>query len=50
VHELRDEIHRYIRFHNERSAKPFRWTEAASAIIEKRDSAADKLLNGTSHT
>jgi transposase len=35
VKELRDEIHRYITAHNEHSAKPFRWTKTAEAIIQK---------------
>jgi transposase len=35
VTELRDEIHRYITAHNAHSAKPFRWTKTAEAIIQK---------------
>lgn len=35
VLELRDEIHRYITAHNQHSAKPFRWTKTAEAIIQK---------------
>jgi len=34
VEELRDEIHRFIKVHNARSAKPFTWTKNASAIID----------------
>lgn len=34
VTELRDEIHRFIEVHNATSAKPFKWTKSASAIIE----------------
>lgn len=50
VHQLRDEIHRYIKVHNEELAKPFRWTKSAHTIIEKRDKLAGKFLNGTSQT
>ena len=35
VKELRDEIHRFIKVHNEDLAKPFRWTKSAESIIEK---------------
>lgn len=35
VQELRDEIRRYIRVHNDESAKPFVWTKTATKIIEK---------------
>ncbi len=33
VMELRKELRRYIRAHNQESAKPFLWTKAASTII-----------------
>jgi transposase len=33
VNELRDEIHRFIKVHNTESAKPFKWTKSAAAII-----------------
>ena len=33
VQDLRDEIRRYIRVHNEHSAKPLVWTKAARTII-----------------
>jgi len=34
VTELRNEIHRFIKAHNATSAKPFKWTKSAAAIIE----------------
>ena len=34
VTELRNEIHRFIKAYNTESAKPFRWTKSATAIIE----------------
>jgi transposase len=34
VKELKDEIHRFIKVHNVVSAKPFKWTKSAKAIIE----------------
>jgi len=34
VKELRNEIHRFIKVHNAESAKPFKWTKSAGAIIE----------------
>ena len=34
VKELRDEIRRYIKVHNDEIAKPFRWTKRAEVIIE----------------
>lgn len=46
--ELRDEIHRYIKVHNERTAKPFRWTKAAEALIESQERGRTKLEDGTS--
>jgi transposase len=39
VADLRNEIRRFIRVHNAESAKPFRWTKAADAILEKVDRA-----------
>ena len=50
VKELRDEIHRYIRLHNSRNAKPFRWTKAASAIIDQVQNVKDTLNNATNQT
>lgn len=35
VKDLRDEIHRFIRQHNKKSAKPFTWTKSATVILEK---------------
>jgi transposase len=34
VKDLRNEIHRYIKVHNDETAKPFKWTKSANAIIE----------------
>jgi transposase len=34
VTELRNEIHRFIKAHNESCAKPFKWTKSAAAIID----------------
>jgi transposase len=39
VQELRDEIRRYIKAHNEHSAKPFRWTKSAQAILDAVEKA-----------
>lgn len=46
VKELRDEIHRFIRQHNNRSAKPFTWTKSATVILDK----VTKLKNITNQT
>lgn len=43
VKELRDEIHRFIKAHNERSAKPFKWTKTASSILEAVERAKQSL-------
>lgn len=43
VGQLRDEIRRYIRVHNEELAKPFRWTKDAATIIAKVDGAREAL-------
>lgn len=43
VYELRDEIHRFIKVHNEGNAKPFRWTKSAEAIISAVDRAKNAL-------
>lgn len=50
VSELRDEIHRYIGVHNDELAKPFQWTKAAEAIIEKHRNLSGTFLNGNSQT
>lgn len=34
VQDLREEIRRYIKTHNEHSAKPFRWTKSAQVILD----------------
>ena len=39
VQDLRDEIRRYIRVHNDQSAKPLVWSRAANMIIEAVDRA-----------
>lgn len=48
VEELRNEIHRYIRVHNEDLAKPFQWTKSARSVIESHRRVARHLSNGTS--
>lgn len=50
VTELRDEIHRYIKVHNESLAKPFRWTKSAESLIETHHRVSEKLENGTFQT
>ena len=35
VKDLSDEIHRFIRQHNKKSAKPFTWTKSATVILGK---------------
>lgn len=45
VQELRDEIRRYIRVHNEEIAKPFRWTKCAEVIIEAVNRAKVSAAN-----
>lgn len=39
VRELRREIRRYIETHNQHTAKPFKWTKAAQAILDAVDKA-----------
>ncbi|QQG66074.1 IS630 family transposase [Desulfobulbus oligotrophicus] len=46
VKDLRDEIHRFIKQHNNRSAKPFTWTKTAAVILEK----VSKLKDDTNRT
>jgi len=41
VTELRNEIHRYIKVHNEELAKPFRWTKSAESIIARVERVRD---------
>lgn len=43
VKELRDEIHRFIKVHNAESAKPFKWTKSAKAIIDAVDRAKSAI-------
>ena len=43
VKELRDEIHRFIKVHNTKHAKPFRWTKSANAILASVQKAKDSL-------
>lgn len=51
VKDLREEIHRFIKQHNKRSAKPFTWTKSASVILEKVDkvSKLNDDINQTGH-
>ena len=48
VSELREEIRRFIDTHNMHSAKPFRWTKAASAILDAVEQARQSLRQETS--
>lgn len=41
VAALRDELHRYIQSHNERSAKPFVWTKSAQSILDSVERVKD---------
>ena len=50
VKELRDEIHRYIKVHNEQLAKPFKWTKCATTIIDSVERAKQKLTDATNQT
>lgn len=43
VKELRSEIHRYIKVHNAKIAKPFKWTKSANAIIESVNRAKEQI-------
>ena len=43
VQELRQEIKRYIRVHNQRLAKPFKWRATADSILAKVQNARDSL-------
>jgi transposase len=43
VKALKDEINRFIRAHNKRSAKPFTWTKSAESIIQKVEQAKKSL-------
>ena len=47
VKELRDEIHRFIKVHNAKHAKPFRWTKSANAILASVQRAKDSITNNT---
>jgi len=53
VNELREEIQRFIRTHNVRSAKPLRWTKSAASILDAVDrakrSALQERINQTGH-
>lgn len=50
VKELRDEIQRFIKVHNALSAKPFKWTKSASAIIDAVNRAKQSLTDTTNQT
>ena len=50
VSELRDEIRRFIETHNMHAAKPFRWTKAASVILDAVERARQSLRQETSRT
>lgn len=51
VQELRDEIQRFIKVHNERSAKPLRWAKSADAILAAVERARQtRLVESTNRT
>ncbi len=50
VKDLRDEIQRFIKVHNTHSAKPFKWTKSASAIIDAVNRAKQSLTDATNQT
>ncbi len=50
VKELRSEIHRFIKYHNSKNAKPFKWIKSASVILEKVDRAKQKLTDDTNQS
>lgn len=47
VPELQAELRCYIKAHNAESAKPFRWTKEARAIIDAANRAKEKLNSST---
>jgi len=50
VKALRDEIKRFIRVHNDQTAKPFRWTKSATSIIDPvNPSKLNDTTNQTGH-
>ena len=53
VKELREEIQRFIRVHNAKSAKPLRWTKSAASILDAveraKQSALKAATNQTGH-
>lgn len=53
VRELREEIQRFIRVHNAKSAKPLRWTKSATSILDAVERAKQSALkartNQTGH-
>jgi transposase len=48
VQELREEIQRFIRVHNAKSAKPLRWTKSAKVILDAVERAKQARLVETS--
>ena len=50
VTELREEIRRFIEAHNMHAAKPFRWTQSASVILDAVERARKTLRKETSRT
>jgi transposase len=53
VKELREEIQRFIRVHNAKTAKPLRWTKSAASILDAvnraRQSGLTESTNQTGH-
>ena len=45
VNELHDAIHRYIIIHNEKHAKPLKWTKKASTILDSVQRVEDALFD-----
>jgi transposase len=45
VQDLREEIRRFIKVHNEENAKPFRWTKSADSIIAAVTSVKANVAN-----
>jgi transposase len=50
VKDLRDEIHRFIKQHNPRSAHPYKWKKSAEVILEKMERAKQSLNGETNQS
>lgn len=49
VKELREEIQRFIRVHNAKTAKPLRWTKSASSILDAIERAKQSALKASTN-